>query len=321
MLVACEKAEKPILLPTKPNDLISLVQVNLGEHSDEQVYINFLDSNYIKASVKNSCWDLAIDCAPEADRILINGGKGVFIGVLGYEKFANSVALNKVNWRWDESSGGDSIVLKNWCNPQNRHSRDSVYIIDRGPDVDAAKRYFQFKLSNAGFGSIHLEAADLKGNPIISEYINKDPRKNYVFFDFGSSQTLNFEPLALDWQLCFLKCRWVYYEFNPALIYTVTGIQINSRTIAAVAVDSSMNFETVRKQDLEDLKFSSRRDVIGFDWKVYNFTEGRYHTRNYVNYFIKTKTPPQKLYKLRFTDYYSKQGLKGSPKFEVAEIK
>ena len=25
--------------------------------------------------------------------------------------------------------------------------------------------------------------------------------------------------------------------------------------------------------------------------------------------------------KLRFTDYYSKQGLKGSPKFEVAEIK
>lgn len=317
---ACEKAEKSMQLPPRPLDSVALVQVTLGEHSEDQVYVNFLDSNYVKSSVKNSCWDLAFDCAPETNRIFMNGGKGVFIGILGKGDFLKDVNLNKVNWRWDEASGGDSIVLKNWCNQQTRHSLDSIYIIDRGADVDLDKRYYQFRISLGSFGVYEIEVADLKGKKLYQTYVNKDLHKNLVYFDFVQGKVLNFEPEVLDWQFCFLKCRWVYYEFNPPLIYTVTGLHINSR-ILSVAVDSTLNFDEISLKNIPLMKFSSRRDVIGFDWKIYDFGSGRYQTRKYVTYIIRSKIFPGKFYKLRFTDYYNKQGIKGTPKFEVAEIK
>jgi hypothetical protein len=319
MFYACEKAEKPVVLPPKPSDSLMLFQVNLGENYEDQVYIDFLDSNFIKASVKNKDWDLAFDCSLESNRIFMNGGKGVFIGILGHDDFLNKVDLNSVKWRWDEASGGDSIVLRNWFHAPTRKSFDSIYIIDRGTESEPDKRYFQFKLTYGSFGTYIIEAADLNGKKVFSAFINKDPYKAQVYLNFGKPQILNFEPKLYDWQFCFLKARWIYYEFNPPLIYTVTGVHINNR-IVSVAVDSSLNFETIRKKDVEQLKFSSQRDVVGFDWKVYNFNNGHYMARRYVNYIFRFKGPNPKYYKLRFTDYYSKQGLKGSPKFEVMAI-
>jgi hypothetical protein len=319
MLNACEKAEKAVVLPPKPSDSLKLFQVNLGENYEEQVYINFLDSNFIKASVKNKDWDLAFDCSFESNKIFMNGGKGVFIGVLGRSNFLTIVDINNVKWRWDEASGGDSIVLKNWCNSTSRKSYDSIYIIDRGIDSEPEKRYFQFRINNGTFGTYILEAADLNGKKLFNAFLNKDPYKAQVYLDFGKPQALNFEPRINDWQFCFLRARWIYYEFNPPLIYTVTGIHINSRNVS-VSVDSSLTFETISKRDIDGLRFSTKRDVIGFDWKVYDFNQGHYNTRKYVNYIFKFKGPNPKYFKLRFTNYYSNRGLKGSPKFEVMEI-
>ncbi len=317
---ACEKAEKPIQLSAKPLDSVSLVQVNLGENYEDQVYVNFLEKNFIKSVVKNNCWDLAFDCSLESNKINMNGGKGVFIGVVGKENFLTNIKINDIKWRWDESSGGDSIVLKNWCNPITGHSFDSVYIIDRGPDVELSNRYFQFKVNIPSLGMYKVEAADLNGKKLFSVLVNKNPYKNQVFLNFSEAKILDFEPKSIDWQFCFLRARWVYYEFNPPLIYTVTGIQINSR-ILSVAVDSSMTFDEISKRNIGSMKFSNKRDIIGFDWKIYDFGSGRYLTRKYVNYILKSKIYPFRTYKLRFTDYYSKLGVKGSPKFEVVELK
>ena len=70
-----------------------------------------------------------------------------------------------------------------------------------------------------------------------------------------------------------------------------------------------------------NLTFENRRDAMGFEWKIYDFGQGRYLTRKYVNYIFKTNETLPKYYKLRFIDFYSKQGIKGSPRFEVLEIK
>ena len=71
MLNACERAEKAVVLPPKPSDSLKLFQVNLGENYENQVYINFLDSNFITATIKNKDWDLAFDCSFESSRIFI----------------------------------------------------------------------------------------------------------------------------------------------------------------------------------------------------------------------------------------------------------
>jgi hypothetical protein len=63
-------------------------------------------------------------------------------------------------------------------------------------------------------------------------------------------------------------------------------------------------------KDLVNMNFHNRRDIIGYDWKNYDFNNGRYKTRNHVNYIIKTNEPQPKFFKLRFTDFYSVDGLK-----------
>jgi hypothetical protein len=318
-LQSCEKAEKPYSLAKKPGDSVVLIQVNMGEAYENQIYINFLDSNFVKNTVKNNCWDLGFDCNPNSKNIWINGGKGVLIGSIGRDNFIPNINTNKVNWRWDASSGGDSIVLKNWFNEFTQHSCDSIYIIDRGSEAETGFRYYQFKLRMVDPFTFAIEYADSKGKFISSSIIPKDISKSNVYFDFKSGKSLNFEPRVNDWQFCFLRTRWIYYDFSPPLLYTVTGIHINSK-LFSVALDSSLNFTDICKSDMSRFVFSEKRDAMGFDWKVYDFDKGRYITRNYVNYLLKMHGPNPKYYKLRFIDFYSTQGVKGSPKFEVIEI-
>ncbi len=321
IFTSCERKELPYSLPPKPSDSVSILQVNLGEKYDDQVYVDFLDSNFVKSTVKNNAWDIAIDCAFENQRIYMNGGKGVFIGVLGKGSFKNNVNLANVKWKWDEASGGDLIVVKNWCHYITRQNADSIYIIDCGPEAEPDKRYFQFKITSLNYPyTLEITVANLAGQFLDKTYLSKDPSRLNIYYNFSENRVLNFEPRLYDWQFCFLRTRWVYYEFNPPLVYTVTGIHINTR-LFSVSVDSSHTFETLTRKEVEEWKYSSKRDVVGFDWKIYDFEEGRYKARKYVNYIFKTKGSQPKYYKLRFTDYYNKQGLRGSPKFEVAELR
>jgi hypothetical protein len=320
VFVSCEKEELAVKLPPHPLDSVSIMQISLGENYEDQVFVNFLDSNIEKARINNSSWDLAFDCMPQSNKVMINGGKGVLISVLGRGNFAKNVKLNEIKWKWDESSGGDSLALRNWCNPFDGRGFDSVYIIDRGPEIVGPGRYFQFKLDRGPVGSYSILVADLNGQILKLAEINRVPNKNQVYFDFSSLMPKSFEPNNNNWQFCFLRCRWIYYEFNPPLLYTVTGIHINPRMVT-VAIDSTMEFGAIKKSMVQKLEFKNKRDVIGFEWKLYDFVQGRYTTRKYVNYIFKTMGPNPCYYKLRFTDYYSKQGIKGSPRFEVAELK
>ncbi len=319
-LAACEKKETPFVLPSKPVDSVRISQFDLGEKYENQIFVNFLDSNPIRANINGDSWDLSFDCSPGGYRVYMNGGKGNLLAAIGVHKFRPDVNMNNVMWRWDESSGGDSIVLNRWCNPIQSYSFDSVYLIDRGIDANPDRRYFQFKLKPETFNTYIIDVADLNGVWLYSTKIIKDPSKNLVYFDFGKPAILNFEPCNQSWHFCFLRYRYIYYQFNPPLLYYVTGIHINPRTVC-VAIDSSLVFENIKLTQVEELNYSSRRDAMGFDWKVYDFTKGKYIARRYVNFILKTKGPNPQYYKLRFTDFYSNHGVKGSPKYELARIK
>lgn len=317
VFTACEKQEKGYILPAKPDDQLNVFQLNLGENYEDQVYINFLDSNAVKATVKCNSWDLSFECGILGSKVYMNGGKGVLIASYGKGTYGRDINVNDLKWRWDESSGGDSIVLNHWSSPL-QFAYDSVYVIDRGADALPEQRYYQFKLALI-FDDYQIEVADLKGKKLYLALLHKDPWKNLLSFDFARPNILNTEPRNTDWHLCFMRYRYVYYEFKPALLYYVTGININPKTIS-VAIDSTLKFEDIRIKDIENLKYSARRDIMGFDWKVYDFVKGKYVVRKYVNYIIKTKGPNAAYYRLRFTDFYSNRGIKGSPKFEVSKV-
>jgi len=318
-LSACEKPETPFILPPRPIDAPRMMQVDLGDNYEQQTFIHLTDSNFIKARVNINSWDIAFDCNPNAHRVLMNGGKGILIGKMESSDFVKDLKPRDVKFRWDASSGGDSIIIKNWFDPKDYGK--IIYVIDRGSAAAASgNRYFQFRFIKHLSNTFSIEVATMNGQIIKNLEILKDPTKNKIYFTFDHMGVLNLEPNNNDWHFCFLPTRWIYYEYNPPLLYIVTGIHINPKMIA-VATDSSLVFENIKTTDVLNLNYESRRDAMGFEWKIYDFGQGRFLTRKYVNYIFKTTDAQPRYYKLRFLDFYSKQGIKGSPRFEVSEIK
>ena len=98
----------------------------------------------------------------------------------------------------------------------------------------------------------------------------------------------------------------------------VRGIFINQTKII-VSVDSTTKFDLITPSYAKNYcKYANNRDVIGYDWKVYNFTTGQYVARTNVNYVIKSFRE-EETYKLRFLDF-NNNGIKGTPKFEYLKL-
>lgn len=318
-LASCEKPETPYKLPPRPDNPPRMLQVDLGDNYEQQSFINIIDSQFLKAVVNINTWDLSFDCKPDAHRVLMNDGKGVLVGIMKSDSFIHDLKPRDVRFKWDAASGGDSIVIKNWFDP-TIYGKE-IYVIDRGVAAAASgKRYFQFRMVKGLSTHFAIEIASMNGAFLKRVEMVKDPNKNKIYFSFDNLESLNFEPNNTDWHFCFLPTRWIYYEYNPPLLYIVTGIHINPNLVS-VAIDSSMTYESITTKDVIGLSYEERRDVLGFEWKIYDFNQGRYLSRKYVNYIFKIKGSNATYYKLRFLDFYSKQGVKGVPRFEVSEIK
>lgn len=318
LITSCEKAELPVKLPPKPNDSIQLASVEMGDRYDKQIFINLENNQTV--TVDNNSWDLYFNTDVTSSQVFINGGKGVLISTLPSLQFQPNVTTSSLKWRWDEACGyDDSLALSNWMNKQTKLSYDSVYIIDRGSYITDNTRYAQFKVVSVDALKYVLRIATINGSNEHDVIIPKDPTKTHVYFSFDNGGTpLNFEPPKDQWHFCFLRYRWIYYEFNPPLLYTVTGIFINTSQVT-VAVDSTLNFYDITSEQCKNITYQNKRDAMGFEWKVYNFSTGKYVARNFVNYFIKPNNINM-VYKLRFVDYYSSSGVKGSPKFEFQKV-
>ncbi|MES2560259.1 MAG: HmuY family protein [Bacteroidota bacterium] len=315
LLTSCEKEETPVVLPTKPAD-VKLIGVDMGKDYLNQIFVNLQTGQ--TTAINYQSWDLAFDASSEGIDIFQNGGKNIVIASSGHTKFQHKQPTENLKFKWDEASGKtDSIVLKNV--KKNGKSTDSVYIINRG----LAKELLQFQIVSIDDDKYVLDYSDMENTYVKRVHIVKDKTKANVYFSFDNGGTyLNFEPAQTDWHICFLRYRWIYYEFNPPLPYLVTGTFINNHFVTA-AVDSSMAFYNITKANALPLQFKNQRDVIGFDWKspdLGNLSNVKYTIRNYVTYFIREKEAPYQLYKMRFIDFYNAQGVKGSPQFEVQPL-
>ncbi|MFI5221531.1 MAG: hypothetical protein ACHQK8_04330 [Bacteroidia bacterium] len=311
---SCEKAEQPVTLPAA-NDSSRLETFTMGANYDKQIFVN-VETNQ-STVIENNSWDLYFDSDRNGYMAYMNGGKGVLIAKAGTTNFSNIPDPSSLKFQWDAASGvEDSTALDGWCDELLFLSYDSVFVIDRGASITDPSRYMQFQITYVDQLKYKLRIANIDGTNSHDFTVNKDPLKAHVYFSFDNGGTyLNPEPEKNEWHFCFLRYRWVYYQFTPPLLYSVTGIFINSNKVE-VAVDSTMKFEDISFSKRHNLQFNRNRDAMGFDWKVYNFTTGKYTARKYVNYILHSDYPT-KYYKLRFLDFYSNQGLKGTPSFEV----
>lgn len=310
-LSSCEKEEKPVVLPPKPAD-VKLLSVDMGKEYTNQIFLNI--DNGQSTIIDNRSWDLAFDASASGISIYQNSGINVLTANSGTTEFKPQTNLKSVVWQWDEASGHkDSLALKN-CIPSIGNPSDSVYFIRMG------STYYQFRIKSVTLLEYVIEVSDLENTWTKETIISKDPTKTQVYFSFANGgKYMNIEPSKDNWHICFLRYRWIYYEFNPPLLYLISGVFINPEMVTAVK-DSVLDFYSITQQDCAAKTLLSKRDVIGFDWKspdLSNTSNVKYTIRKDYYYFIKENSPSERLFKLRFLDFYNDQGVKGTPKFEV----
>jgi hypothetical protein len=321
MLTSCFK-EDTMVEPHKPGNVIN-GQVNLTDNYKYQAYFDLSSDTAVYTEIK-TVWDLGFNCADSSWQIILNSSTFMKLARTGKTNLTDYFDTTGTKWLFDPSSGNpDSNSVGKWldisANPDVY--TNEVYIIDRGMDEEGnklgAKKVQFYKWDNQHY---YLRYSNLDGSNPDSCIITKNPSKNYTGFTFSNKgYQIEIEPDRNSWDILFSQYSTTLYTDIGAIPtpYLVLGVLLNPNAVmAAVLFDA--DFNKVDFDFVKNIALSSRKDVIGYGWKKYNFTSGIYEVNTQYTYII--RNTQGFYYKLRFISFYNNNGDKGDPRFEYVRL-
>jgi hypothetical protein len=214
----------------------------------------------------------------------------------------------------------DSTAIGIWYTKQEDLpiSNKMVYVIDRGTDEDYnlvgdKKVVFGFEDED----TYTIRFANLDGTAEQTISIPKDTTVNFVCFSFENG-VVQIEPDKNSWDLQFGKYSTLLFtDVGDPYPYLVTGVLINPfKTVAGR--DSIHLFEEISYEIAENQILVDQKDIIGYEWKDYDFDNAMYQVDPEKIYVLKNRIGFY--YKMRFVDYYNSTGEKGYPTFEFLRL-
>ena len=316
LFASCEKEETPVPLPKKGE--AEHGSVEMGEDYTDQVFFDLETGRVVHMSEINS-WHLAFDASIEGYHMFLNGGADVLVyntRETDFSKVTSAPAANSKDWMFDRPCGlPDSTAVGDW-RATNTLSKNEIYIVKLNA-TNNPNNLKKIRLVYVSSEEYVLEYADLDEKVTRTISIPKDENYNYSYFTFADGgRVIQPDPPKNTWDIVFTRYRYIYYDLDN-FPYMVNGVLLNPYNTTA-AVDTATTFSELDNTKILSLPFSNHRDVIGFDWKEYNFDTERYEIDRDKNFVIKTRK--NQYYKMRFLDFYNKQGIKGSPSFEFQRV-
>jgi len=317
---SCFKEDDMLPAPVKGDVITDTIAMT--ENYGYQLYFR-LDPGKVIASNPRTNSDLGFECAPGGWKIILNTADFMKATDLGQVPFGQPFDTTDMKWKFDKSDGNlDSLAIGQWftINGNDTLSANHVYILLRGLDEngnDLGIRQIIFdSLKN---NTYYFRFTGLKGGTIYSGSVVKDPSVNYTFYSLnGVGSVVHNEPPDTDYDLIFTQYTTLLFtSLGQAYPYLVTGVLLNRNQVQA-AVDTVNDFSSITFDIAKNMNFTSKLDVIGYDWKYYNFDAGSYTVRTGLSYVIKDTRGY--LYKLRFIGFYNKQGQKGYPSIEYQRL-
>jgi hypothetical protein len=313
LLTSCFRPEEPIAAYDRGSVQVS--QVDMGNDYRYQVYFD-LSANSIVGQNLKADWDLGFE-AGDSHHVILNFSKFMRVSRTGSSDFMAITDTSGMLWRWDDPSGDlDKTGVGEWADfsgPAPVYTNE-VFVIDRGTDHLAQPQGLRkIQLLSLQDDMYTFRFANLDGTGEHTVQVAKDSTRNFTYFSFGTNTVVDIEPPKAQWDLLFTQYIHVFVVGGDTLPYLVTGVLTNWSDVA-VAEDSLTPFPDISSADITSSDFSSNIDVIGYDWKYFDFGTLKYTVRPDLNYII--RDPQGFYYKLHFTDFYNVHGEKGSPMFE-----
>lgn len=306
VLGACFKKEIPV---EKPTSGAITAQIELGGDYANQIYYD-LETNSIIRQNNREIWDLAFEAGDNGFHILLNESRIMSAALSNETDIAALTSDAGLSYHWDFHTGNlDSTAIGDW------QSSGKVYVIDLGTSLTGSnlgkKKLKVLSVSNTEY---QIEFADLNSTSIQTFTIPKSTTAGFTYFSMtGSGSLKDIEPDKGTWDLIFTAYCHVFDEHTP---YSVVGVLSNRFGVKVQEV--SIPFADLKYADVVESDFEERVNVIGYDWKTYDFDNGTYVVNSNRTFIVKTVLG--RYYKMRFVDYYDENGIKGAPKFELQEL-
>lgn len=311
--------EDEMVPPHNPGNLM-VGEVELTETYKYQVFFD-LETNTSVRSNLISAWDLGFEASDSGWHVILNTSKMMLAGNTGLTDFESVTKNPGIEMNFDPSDGNlDSTAIGQWygLNDREPFSHGHVYIVDRGID----ENYNQPGLKKVVF-DLHdrdtylVRFADLDGKNEQTVTIPKNDAVNFVCLSFDNG-VVDIEPGKNEWDLQFGKYSTLLFTNDgQPYPYLVTGVQLNPNQTLAV-MDTTYAFDEINLEIAEELPLISQKDVIGYEWKVYDFDNAVYTVLPDKLYIL--KDTEGYFYKLRFIDYYNQTGEQGYPAFEFLRL-
>ena len=295
------------------------IRVSMGSKYGTVVYYD-LATRRIVSQQSIGVWSLSISGDTADSLIYINTALIMSVTNLGGVawKSVTTPTTTPRQLRYDAPSGDpDSTAFGHWWNADGT-SKGDVYLVNRGLDADVnALGWSKVMPIRVDASGITMRIASLDGTNDTTITIPRNPLHAHVgvLCSISKPEIVYYEPVRGTWDLCFT--RYTYFFYAPDfLAYAVTGVLLSKDTRAS-RVDSGA-FSSVIAGDTVQFPLTSKRDVIGYDWKSYNITQGVYTTDTSKVYLVRDHSGF--LNKMHFIDFYSETGDKGSPLFVVQRL-
>lgn len=295
------------------------IRVTTGSNYGTVVYYDLVTRRAV-AQTPIDVWSLSISGDDADSLIYINTALIMSVTNLGRVAWESvtTPTTTPQQLRYDAPSGDpDSTAFGRWWNADGTAKGD-VFLVNRGLDANINELgWCKVMPIGVDASGVTLRIALLDGTNDTTITIPRDPLHAHVgiLCSDGKPKVVYYEPLRGTWDFSFT--RYTYFFYAPDfLAYAVTGVLLGKDT--RVSRVDSIAFADVVASDTLRYPLSTKRDGIGYDWKSYNIAKGVYTTDTSMVYLVRDRSGF--LNKMRFLDFYSETGDKGSPLFVVQRL-
>ncbi|MDZ4744604.1 MAG: HmuY family protein [bacterium] len=294
------------------------IRISLGSNYSTALYYDLVSQTVVLQRPITS-WHIAVSGDNADSLIYLNTAlimSATNLGAVAWESVTTPTTTLQQQ-RYDAPSGDpDSTAFGRWWKADGTSTGD-VYLVSLGID-ESAKDLGWRKMMPVGVDAtgITIRIAMLDGTNDSTITIPRNPSYDHVALECTTKPLVVFyEPLRGTWDLLFT--RYTYFFYAPDfLAYAVTGVLQSKDT--RVALTDSIEFADVVASDTLRWPPSSKRDVIGYDWKSYDIAKGVYKTDTSKVFLVRDHSGF--INKLRFLDFYDEGGSKGSPLFVLQRL-
>jgi hypothetical protein len=265
------------------------------------------------SSVSNLDWDLAFQLKGFGGSIIVNSKNNVQVwlaqkSAAQWATITSSDTTGIVNNPLFELHNSDSTwnvgALNQTKNLSNAFDLGWGLYDFMSHNVTGDSIYF-IKLSNGIYKKLYIEIligttytynfkfADLDGTNEISTSIARSNflNKNFGYFSIENNTAINREPAFNTWDLSFAQ-----YLVTAPLTYKVAGVLQNDSVYAAKAYPVDVYTVSAAAYPTQ-----ANINVIGFDWKSYNFGTNVWTIEDSLVYFVQNRQG--QIWKMNFTGF------------------